>query len=98
MVKNYTPFSDQELPLKGSAVFHAVPALGTDVLAGQELSINGHLFTGKMVATNQTRSASGRLCSPTRTATSRPWTLYFESRVWVDKISTDLGVPLRGKE
>ena len=44
VVKNYTPFPDQDLPLNGSSVFHAVPNLENDVLSGQELSINGRQF------------------------------------------------------
>ena len=98
VVKNFTPWADQDLPLNDSSVFHAVPNLGNEVLAGQELSINGEAFAGTMVATNQNPFRQWALVKPDENGNIPTVDLYFAGREWVAGISTDLGVPLRGKE
>ena len=104
VIKNYTPFSDQEqLAKNDSSVFHAVPNLENptrlpDALSGQELSINGALFTGTMVATNQNPFAQWALVTPDDNGNIPTVDLYFSDRPFVDRISDKLGVPRRGVE
>ena len=96
VVKNYTPFADQDLPLNDSSVFHAVPNLENDELSGDELSINGAEFGGTMVATNQNPFRQWALVKPDENGNIPTVDLYFGGRDWVAQISSELGVPLRG--
>ena len=96
VVKNYTPFSDQDLPKDGSFVFRAVPNLENDELSGQVLSINGEAFSGSMVATNQNPFRQWALVKPDSNGNIPTVDLYFGGRDWVDQVSLELGVPMRG--
>ena len=98
VVKNYTPFSDQNLPPHDSSVFHAVPNLENDELSGQELSINGAEFHGTMVSTNQNPFRQWALVKPDENGNIPTVDLYFGGREWVDRISDELGVTRRGKD
>ena len=96
VVKNYTPFPDQDLPLNDSFVFHAVPNLENDELSKQELSINGMQFPGTMVATNQNPFRQWALVKPDENGNIPTVDLYFAGRAGVAQISDELGVPRRG--
>ena len=50
------------------------------------------------MATNQNPFRQWALVKPDENGNIPTVDLYFESRVWVDKISDALGVPLRGTE
>ena len=97
VVKNYTPFPDQDLPLNDSSVFHAVPNLENDELSGQGLSINGGTFVRDMVSTNQNPFRQWALVKPDDNGNIPTVDLYFAAREWVDEISNRLGVPIRGE-
>ena len=96
VVKNYAPFSDQDLPKHDSSVFHAVPSLENDVLSGQSLSINGAPLAATMVATNQNPFRQWALVKPDDNGNIPTVDAYFSGRVWVGRISDELGVPRRG--
>ena len=65
-------------------------------LSKQELSINGAVFAGTMVATNQNPFRQWALVKPDENGNIPTVDLYFSGRVWVAQISNELGVPLRG--
>ena len=96
VVKNYTPFSGQDLPKNASFVFRAVPSLENDELSGQELSINGVPIPGTLVATNQNPFRQWALVKPDDNGNIPTVDLYFGGREWVDQVSLELGVPMRG--
>ena len=77
-------------------MFHAVPDLENDELAGQTLSINGINFVRNMVATNQNPFRQWALVKPDENGNIPTVDLIFTSRDWVALISNELGVPLRG--
>ena len=96
VVRNYTPFSDQDLPENDSSVFHAVPSMKPDELSGHALSINGVPLAGTMVATNQNPFRQWALVKPDENGNIPTVDLYFSSPEWVAQISEELGVPIRG--
>ena len=98
VIKNYTPFSDQDLPLNGSSVFRAVPDLKNDVLSDHGLIINGTPLIGMLVATNQNPFRQWALVKPDDNGNIPTVDLYFSGREWVDQISDELGVPRRSAD